>query len=143
MTAARDEHGEGVLVRAAAVLDAFDDDHRELTLAALAATLQLYQDPDLAERSIPVLTLLATPLENLQHRAERLAPQLAATGVATITIVTGTTYLSGDPLAEQSIPTVRLAMKPIAGSAEIRIDGQPLPTLPDEDLPMNRRYFLM
>jgi DNA-binding IclR family transcriptional regulator len=37
MTAARDEHGEGVLARAAAVLDAFDDDHRELTLAALVS----------------------------------------------------------------------------------------------------------
>ena len=29
------------------------------------------------------------------------------------------------------------------GSAEIRIDGKPLPPLPDEDLPINRRYFLM
>ena len=90
----------------------------KLTLAALAATLQLYQDPDLAERSIPVLTLLAAPLENLQHRAERLAPQLAATGVATVAIVTGHAYLSGDPLPNQSIPTVSLALKPVGGSAE-------------------------
>ena len=29
------------------------------------------------------------------------------------------------------------------GSAEIQIDGQPLPPLPDDDLPLNRRYFLM
>ena len=29
------------------------------------------------------------------------------------------------------------------GSAEIRIDGQPLPPIPDDDLPMNRRYFLL
>jgi urease subunit alpha len=29
------------------------------------------------------------------------------------------------------------------GSAEVRIDGQPLPPLPDEDLPLNRRYFLL
>ena len=29
------------------------------------------------------------------------------------------------------------------GSAEIQIDGQPLPPIPDDDLPMNRRYFLM
>ena len=27
--------------------------------------------------------------------------------------------------------------------SEIRIDGQPLPPLPDEDLPLNRRYFLL
>src|SRR6185312_17159954 len=35
MTAFGDEPGDGVLARAAALLDAFDDEHRELTLAAL------------------------------------------------------------------------------------------------------------
>jgi urease alpha subunit len=25
----------------------------------------------------------------------------------------------------------------------IQIDGQPLPSLPDDDLPLNRRYFLL
>ena len=35
MTAFSDEPGDGVLARAAALLDAFDDEHRELTLAAL------------------------------------------------------------------------------------------------------------
>jgi urease subunit alpha len=29
------------------------------------------------------------------------------------------------------------------GSAEVRIDGQPLPDLPTEDLPLNRRYLLL
>jgi len=28
-------------------------------------------------------------------------------------------------------------------TVEIRIDGQPLPPLPDDDLPLNRRYFLL
>jgi urease subunit alpha len=28
-------------------------------------------------------------------------------------------------------------------TVEIRIDGQPLPSLPDDDLPLNRRYFLL
>jgi urease alpha subunit len=28
-------------------------------------------------------------------------------------------------------------------TAEIAIDGQPLPPLPMEDLPLNRRYFLL
>lgn len=35
MTVFSDEPGDGVLARAAALLDAFDDEHRELTLAAL------------------------------------------------------------------------------------------------------------
>ena len=90
----------------------------KLTLAALAATLRLYQDDELAERSVPVLSLLATPLANLQHRAERLAPQLAATGVASVTIVPGQTYLHDAPVPQQSLPTVRLALRPASGSAE-------------------------
>ena len=28
-------------------------------------------------------------------------------------------------------------------TVEIRIDGEPLPSLPDDDLPLNRRYFLL
>jgi urease alpha subunit len=28
-------------------------------------------------------------------------------------------------------------------TVEIRIDGAPLPPLPDDDLPLNRRYFLL
>ena len=51
----------------------------KITLAALGATLRLYRDPQSAERSLPLLTLLSTPLANLKNRAERLAPQLAAT----------------------------------------------------------------
>ena len=50
----------------------------KLTLAALAATLRHYRDPEEAERSIPLLMFLSTPLDNLKNRAERLAPQLAA-----------------------------------------------------------------
>jgi L-seryl-tRNA(Ser) seleniumtransferase len=49
----------------------------KITLAALAATLRLYRDPATAELNIPFLSLLSTPVENLQNRAERLAPQMA------------------------------------------------------------------
>jgi urease subunit alpha len=34
----------------------------------------------------------------------------------------------------------RIAIDP--RTAEIRIEGEPLPPLPDDDLPLNRRYFL-
>ena len=50
----------------------------KLTLAALSATLRLYRDEKRAVRDIPLLQLLSTSVENLQNRAERLAPQLAA-----------------------------------------------------------------
>jgi L-seryl-tRNA(Ser) seleniumtransferase len=45
----------------------------KLTLAALAATLRLYQDDDLAVRTIPVLAMLTLDSSVLAQRAERLA----------------------------------------------------------------------
>jgi L-seryl-tRNA(Ser) seleniumtransferase len=90
----------------------------KLTLAALAATLQLYRDPTLAERSVPLLTLLATPLENLRHRAERLAPQLEATGAVHAEVVTGQACVGGGSLPNQTIPTICVALTPTSGTVD-------------------------
>jgi L-seryl-tRNA(Ser) seleniumtransferase len=91
----------------------------KLRLAALAATLRLFHDAELAECSVPIVTLLATPLENLHHRAQRLAPQLEASGVASVEIVTGKAYLSRGSLPSQAIPTICLALTPQTGTAEV------------------------
>jgi L-seryl-tRNA(Ser) seleniumtransferase len=48
----------------------------KLTLAALAATLDLYQDPEAAARSIPVLTMLTVSPGELARRASALAALL-------------------------------------------------------------------
>jgi L-seryl-tRNA(Ser) seleniumtransferase len=45
----------------------------KLTLAAVAATLELYQDPEVAIRTIPVLTMLTLDQGELSRRASRLA----------------------------------------------------------------------
>jgi L-seryl-tRNA(Ser) seleniumtransferase len=90
----------------------------KLTLSALAATLRLYQDPALAERSVPLLTLLATPLENLRHRAERLAPQMQATGVASVEVVSDQAFVGGGSLPNQAIPTICLALTPASGTVD-------------------------
>jgi L-seryl-tRNA(Ser) seleniumtransferase len=45
----------------------------KLTLAALEATLALYLDPELGAREVPVLRMLAEPLETIRARAQRLA----------------------------------------------------------------------
>jgi L-seryl-tRNA(Ser) seleniumtransferase len=55
----------------------------KLTLAALAATLDLYQDTETAVRSIPVLAMLTLDAGELARRAERLAalcPQAVEAG---------------------------------------------------------------
>lgn len=49
-----------------------------LVESALAATLALWRTPDRAAMLIPTLSLLSTPLLNLQSRAERMAAQIAA-----------------------------------------------------------------
>src|SRR5262245_5748509 len=90
----------------------------KLTLAALAATLRLYRDPALAERSVPLLTLLATPLENLRHRAERLAPQMQATGVATVEVISSQAFVGGGSLPNQSLSTICLALTPASGTVD-------------------------
>jgi len=41
----------------------------KITLAALAATLRLYRDPEKARLSVPILHLLTTSAENLKNRA--------------------------------------------------------------------------
>jgi L-seryl-tRNA(Ser) seleniumtransferase len=89
------------------------------TLAALAATLQLLQDVELAERTVPVVSLLATSLENLRQRAERLAPQLAAAGVAMVEVVACESQVLGTSLAAQAVPSVGLALTPHTKTAEL------------------------
>ena len=85
----------------------------KLTLAALAATLRLYRNPETAEQSIPLLSLLSTSLENLQGRAQRLAPQLAATSsIAAAEPIEDTTYLGGGSLPAQQIATWCVALQP-------------------------------
>ena len=90
----------------------------KLTYAALAATLRLYQDPQLAERSVPLLSLLATPLENLKNRAERLAPQLAATGVAQVEIVKSEAFIAQGVRPAQAIASYALVLTPASGTAQ-------------------------
>ena len=88
------------------------------TLSALAATLRLYEDDALAERSIPLLTMLATDAQNLKNRAERLAPQIIATGMATAEVREGETTLTGADLPGQRLKTVGLWLTPINRTAE-------------------------
>jgi L-seryl-tRNA(Ser) seleniumtransferase len=76
-----------------------------LHAAALHATVQLYRDDEQGVIfTVPVWQLLSAPTVNLQQRAERLAPLIAAaTGVA-----------SAEPLACES-PWLNLGQLAISG----------------------------
>ncbi len=91
----------------------------KLTLAALTATLRLHQDRPQAERSIPLLMLLTTPLENLQNRAERLAPQLGSVkAIESAEPIQSETFLGGGSVPNQAIATWAVALRPAHGSLE-------------------------
>jgi L-seryl-tRNA(Ser) seleniumtransferase len=89
----------------------------KLRLAALAATLRLLKDVELAERAIPVQSLLATPLANLRQRAERMAPQLAATGLARVHVIDARSRVLGSRLSSQAVDTICMALEPLHSTA--------------------------
>lgn len=114
----------------------------KLTLAALEATLRLYEDPEVAEQSIPILALLARPLENLRNRAQRMAPQIQATGVATAEVVEGSAWLVRSKIPSDALPSIEIALTPASGSAEslesaLRTSATPILVRRDE-----QRLFL-
>lgn len=66
-----------------------------------------------------LLALLATPLENLQNRAERLAPQIAAAnGIAAAEAIAARTFLGGGSVPTQEIPTWCVAVTPADQSVD-------------------------
>ncbi len=91
----------------------------KLTLSALAATLRLYRDEEKARREIPLLHMLTTSTENLENRAKRLAPQIAAAeAVAQAEPIAEVTYLGGGSVPTQELPTWCVALKPATMSVD-------------------------
>lgn len=91
----------------------------KLTLAALDATLRLYRDEAQAEQKIPLLSMLSTSLENLQHRAERICPQLdALESLASAEIIESESMLGGGSVPGQTIPSIAVALTPKSMSVE-------------------------
>ncbi len=98
----------------------------KLSLAALAATLALYRDPELARREIPVLAMLDCGEEILAARAQRLAAGLGddARVIRAIARVGGGAL----PLLELEGPAVQLtaAVAPATLARALRSGEQPL-----------------
>jgi L-seryl-tRNA(Ser) seleniumtransferase len=85
----------------------------KMTLAALSATLRLYQQAEGPESSIPLLSMLATSLQNLQHRAEKVAVQVRSGAlVRSAEAVEGTTFLGGGAIPGQQLSTWCVAIVP-------------------------------
>jgi L-seryl-tRNA(Ser) seleniumtransferase len=124
----------------------------KLTLAALAATLDLYRDPETALRSIPVLSMLTAAPEQLSRRAATLAALLPAETEPET--VAGASAVGGGSFPGAALPTTLVAMRagvlgPDGLALRLRLGEPPVVarvgdnrvlldprTLPDESLPL-------
>jgi len=78
----------------------------KMTLAALEATLRIYLNEDAALRDVPVLSMLAMPLETLRRRAESLAASLRdIDGIHRAEACQDEAYVGGGSLPDQAMPT--------------------------------------
>ncbi len=92
-----------------------------MTLAALEATLRLYQDPELARRRVPTLAMLTRPLVSLRAQAARLAGLLRKnlSGHVEVAVRPGASRVGGGAFPESDLPTALVCLKPL----EISVDG--------------------
>ncbi|HEY4648505.1 MAG TPA: hypothetical protein VIG95_05325, partial [Gemmatimonadales bacterium] len=82
----------------------------KLSLAALAATLVLYQDPDRARDSIPVLAMLTLSGEQLSQRARQLAALCPS--ACNAQLVAGQSAVGGGAFPGAVLPTTLVALEP-------------------------------
>ncbi len=91
----------------------------KMTLAALAATLEIYLQPETAEQEIPILRMLSTPIENLEMRGNKLCGQLGHLPfIESISMVPSQAMLGGGSLPAQTIESRAVEVVPKGMTAD-------------------------
>ena len=87
----------------------------KMTIAALAAVLRLYLDPDRLVERLPTLRALARPLEAIRAQAERLCGPLAERlgSFATVELVACDSQIGSGALPTQCIASAGIALRPL------------------------------
>jgi L-seryl-tRNA(Ser) seleniumtransferase len=98
----------------------------KLTVAALAALLRLYADPDRAAARIPTLRLLARPLAEIRTQAARLQPLVQARLKQTVEVIECESEVGSGAAPAQHIASAGLAIQP--GGARLAAAFRALPT---------------
>ncbi len=97
----------------------------KLTIAALEATLELYEYPDRARREIPVLAALSTTTTELSALAARLRDSLARRmPEAHLQVTPGESFAGGGSLPAWPLPTVVVRWLPAAGQRLDAVAGR-------------------
>ncbi|MDH3234452.1 MAG: L-seryl-tRNA(Sec) selenium transferase [Alphaproteobacteria bacterium] len=89
----------------------------KLVIAALSATLRLYEDPGRLAERLPVLRLLTTPADEIAARAERLRPALdkALGDAAAVETVPCKSQIGSGALPVDLLASTALAIRPAGG----------------------------
>ena len=89
----------------------------KMTVAALAAVLAIYRDPDRLGERLPVVRLLARPVAEIRAAAERLLPAVrAAVGDgATVEVVACESQIGSGALPTRTIVSAGLTIRPRTG----------------------------
>ena len=91
----------------------------KMTLAALAETLRLYRNLEIAEQEVPVLRMLSMPIENLKLRASKISQQISyLPGIGSCEVIEEQSMLGGGSLPTQKIPTWCVAITVAEGSID-------------------------
>ena len=101
----------------------------KMTLAALEATLSLYEDPETLTQTLPVLRMLSETSAQLTDRARRLRAALKKLPGLVVTITDGVSYSGGGTLPEERLPSrhvrVRSSLMSVEHLAERLRRGSP------------------
>jgi len=94
----------------------------KITIAALAAVLSLYLDPDTLPGRLPVLRLLTRPLADVHAAAGRLVEPVARAleGVASVAVIDCASEIGSGALPTREIPSAGLAVRPLRTSGSGR-----------------------
>jgi len=88
----------------------------KIRLAALAATLRLYRDPDRLPAELPTIRLLARPQASIKAMAQRLLPAVTAKLGAgfVVEVVACASQIGSGALPLENVPSAGLAIRPRA-----------------------------
>jgi L-seryl-tRNA(Ser) seleniumtransferase len=101
----------------------------KITIAALAAVLRLYKDPDRAAERVPTLRLLSRKPEDIRAQAERLAPLLQAHLKEEVATIACESEVGSGAAPTARIASYGLAIRPGTTRLAARLRALPVPVI--------------
>jgi L-seryl-tRNA(Ser) seleniumtransferase len=96
----------------------------KVTLAALAAVLRLYLDPDRLAQRLPTLRLLSRPVEDIRSLASRISRVIPGAEV-----IECESQIGSGALPTQRLPSAGLAIRPGDARLAARFRKLPIPVI--------------